>query len=260
MRVNWASVCTKSPWTNALAGLDPRVYGSMLGHLARAPVGALPGCRGRGRQTTANAAEDSSGRPQTLAGGVTVIIPERDNRTVLAECLASLDGCREGFPEPMETLVVVNGAAIEEYSELGRLFPWVRWLHRGEPLGFTSAVRLGLHEASYCWVYLLNSDMMLAPDALERLLDCRALDVFAVGSQIYFLGENRPRQESNLVNYRIEDGLVEVFHRTPGAQEALVLTLFAGGGSSLFQRELLRRLSAHAIPTARSISRTPNGA
>ena len=36
--------------------------------------------------------------PQALAGGVTVIIPERDNRTVLAECLASLDGCRRRFP------------------------------------------------------------------------------------------------------------------------------------------------------------------
>ena len=62
---------------------------------------------------------------------------------------------------------------------------------------------------------------------------CRIADLLS--------GREPAAPESNLVNYRIEDGFMEVFHRTPGAQRGSVPTLFAGGGSSLFQRELLRR-------------------
>src|SRR5229473_1384230 len=120
------------------------------------------------------------------ASGVTVLIPERANAALLGECLQSVARAVASVVEPVQILVVVNGSPRADYAELEARHPRVEWIFDGRPLGFSGAVRRGVKSARHGWVYLLNNDMCLEPDALAEVLRWRAPSVFAVASQIFF--------------------------------------------------------------------------
>jgi hypothetical protein len=123
--------------------------------------------------------------PQAPFGpGVTVIVPERENSTLLRECLAAAIAAAGRLAEPWEVIVIVNGSAPDAYRGLEVEFPAAQFVYIRDPLGFSQAVEEGLRRARYDWVYLLNNDMVLEPPALEEVLKWRAPHVFAVASQI----------------------------------------------------------------------------
>src|SRR5579871_5423826 len=125
--------------------------------------------------------------------GISVIIPERANPGVLAECLEKVStACRE-LSEPSEILVIASGTAPAQYQPLHERYPQVRWFFSRAPLWYSGAIRRGLAAARHDWVYLLNSDMLLDAQALESLLPWRAPRVFSIASQVFFRDPARRR-------------------------------------------------------------------
>jgi len=85
----------------------------------------------------------------------------------------------------------------------------------------------------------LNSDVILSPDALRNAFDCIAPDVFSVASRVTMAGV-RNGTETNRTRISIEDGLVNLVELSPATGLSVVEHAYSGGGSSLFQAELLR--------------------
>ena len=180
-----------------------------------------------------------------LRPGITVVIPERDNVEELSACLDSLARAKERSPEPVQVVVVVNGADPRAYEALRREFRDCEWLLEKQPLGFAEAVRRGLRKTRFEWVYLLNNDVTLDQGAIAALLPSRAPDVFAIGSQIFLKDPTRYREETNWTAMLIENGLASVHDRIPPRAE-VAECFYAGGGASLFQRRALEAMAATA--------------
>src|SRR5206468_1923447 len=113
------------------------------------------------------------------AAGITVIIPDRDAPPMLDEALESVSLALTEFAEPVQIIVVANGAPRERYDEVLAKHPSVEFIHIAQALGFSTAIRRGLDAARHEWALLLNNDMTLEPGALRDLATLRADDVFA---------------------------------------------------------------------------------
>ncbi|MCC6364597.1 MAG: SPASM domain-containing protein [Bryobacterales bacterium] len=181
-------------------------------------------------------------RPRVWSPGITVLIPERNNLSELAACLAGVERA-SGIDEPLQILVVASGAAGGDYLELRKAHPAVEWRFISKPLPFVEAVREGLRGARHDWVYLLNNDAVLSREALAELLPLRAPDVFAIASQIFLKDPTRFREETNFAFLQLEGGLATIHDRLPESKEVAPCS-YAGGGASLFQRRLLQRFCA----------------
>ncbi|HEY7390607.1 MAG TPA: hypothetical protein VH640_18965, partial [Bryobacteraceae bacterium] len=125
------------------------------------------------------------------------------------------------------------------YASLRKSYPGFKWSFYSNPLGFSGAIRAGLHKVRFPWVYLLNSDIALARDALESLAPYRSVTFFSIASQIALKDVTRFRDETNLTILFLENDLATIHDRIPefpGTAE----NFYAGGGASLFQTDLLR--------------------
>jgi GT2 family glycosyltransferase len=180
--------------------------------------------------------------------GVSVLIPERENLALLGDCLESLARAALHITEPLEVIVMVNGSPSSLYAGLREKYPHVKWLFSKRPLGFSRAIRWGLETAACDWVYLLNNDMIVDPTAIREAMRCRAPDVFAVASQIRFKDPAKPREETNWTDFRISDGVVEILDVVPEDPERVRDSFYAGGGSSLFQKKVLRAVMSRWDP------------
>lgn len=170
-----------------------------------------------------------------------VLIPERGRPDLLAGTLAALALARRGIQSRHQVHVLVNGAAEADYGALVMRFPDVRWRFCARALGFHGAIARLLAGIDEPWVYLLNSDMRLAPDALHAILPWRAADVFAIASQIEFADATRRREETGYTAaVRGPDGQLELHDLLP-VDASVRGHLYAGGGASLFQTAALRR-------------------
>lgn len=99
---------------------------------------------------------------------LTVIIPTYDRCDLLAECLASLAAqtCRD-----FDVLIVDDGSAEDIAACVHTELPGATVLRREENGGFARAVNGGLRWAATPFLMLLNNDMTLEPDAVERLME-----------------------------------------------------------------------------------------
>ncbi|HEV2446054.1 MAG TPA: SPASM domain-containing protein, partial [Candidatus Sulfopaludibacter sp.] len=179
--------------------------------------------------------------PPPFDSGVSIVIPERDNPAELAECLAAVRAAAVEWEDPLETIVIVNGSPPTQYRHLRAAHPLVRWRFIAEPLGFAAAIAAGLRAARFDWVYLLNSDVALDPQSLAALAPHRAETTFSVASQIRLKDQTRFRDETNWSTLFVEAGLATIHDWIPRSREP-VPTFYAGGGASLFQKRLLRRV------------------
>ena len=96
---------------------------------------------------------------------VSVIIPVWNGRALLLRLLDTLD--LQTHPV-FEILVVDNGSA--DGAPEAALERGARIIAMGRNAGFAEAVNRGLRESRGEWVAVLNSDVELAPDYLQRLL------------------------------------------------------------------------------------------
>ncbi len=182
-----------------------------------------------------------SARQRRWKPGLSVLIPERGTPDRLAETLDALAIALAAVDEPVEVVVMVNGTPIADYTALQIRHPAVLFRHSEHPLGYNGAVRAGLAAIRHDWVYLLNSDMRIAPNALAQLLPYRLPQVFAVTSQIFFADGTRRREETGWSDVAVRAESIEMFEREPEASPLARGNLYPGGGSSLCRTRALRR-------------------
>ena len=173
--------------------------------------------------------------------GISIIIPERDAPAMLDAALASVTAAVQRIAEPVQIIVVANGAPRERYRDTVARYPRVELVHQPEPSGFSAAIARGLEHARYEWTLLLNNDMTLEPVALRELAACRADDVFAIGAQILQQGQDGRREETGFTDWYVDPTGIRVFHATPDGSDRVRASLCASGGAALFRTAPLRR-------------------
>lgn len=183
-----------------------------------------------------------------------VLIPERGRPDLLAGTLAALRLALAGVARVADrewaVHILVNGAPAEDYAALQDGWPNWHWHFHRRALGFHGAIQAGLTGIDSHWVYLLNSDMQLAPDALQQLLPWCSEGVFAIASQIEFADSSRRREETGFtVPVRNAVGELELHDVLP-ADECVRAHLYAGGGASMFRTAALKRYLLHSASYA----------
>ena len=97
---------------------------------------------------------------------IDIIIPNWNGAGMLSDCLQSLSAQTfSGFC----ITVIDNGSKDGSVALLERYFPDVKILKFNENKGFSVAVNRGITDATAPWILLLNNDMEVAPDCLEKL-------------------------------------------------------------------------------------------
>jgi GT2 family glycosyltransferase/glycosyltransferase involved in cell wall biosynthesis len=177
--------------------------------------------------------------------GVSVIIPSRNGRQLLASLLPQVELQLAG--EIAEIIVVDNGSDDGTAEFLRRHHPGVAVEISAAPLGFAQAVNRGLARARFSHVCLLNNDMSLEAGfftALRRAFQ-QVPELFCATAQILF-PEGRRREETGKAVMvprsarRPEDFPVRC--QAPLAGEDLSYALYGSGGCSMYDAEKLERL------------------
>jgi len=178
-----------------------------------------------------------------LPEGITVVIPSRNGRELLAECLPLVLAER-----PSEVIIVDNG------SDDGTA-NWIRANHPSScivvenrlPLSFARAVNRGISQARYSHVCLLNNDMLIEPGffaELRRAFDC-VPKLFSSTAQIFFPPGQRREETGKAVMLPREhpsDFLPHCVEPLPGEDHSYVL--YGSGGCSLYDTRRLRQLGS----------------
>lgn len=180
---------------------------------------------------------------KSLRPGISIVIPERANPVQLGDCLESVRAACAHITEPFEVIVIVSGSPESDYRDLMSTDASVRWVFSRKPLWFSGAIRRGLGAAKFDWAYLLNNDMVVDPLAICSLLKWRSANVFAIASQIYFKDSTKRREETGWTRFQRGAGGIEIVDVPPEDQTTVRGNFYAGGGASLFQRDLLAKLS-----------------
>jgi GT2 family glycosyltransferase/glycosyltransferase involved in cell wall biosynthesis len=189
-------------------------------------------------RTTLQESPMESGQP--LADGVTVVIPSRNGRDLLASMLPAL----AAQPGVGEIVVSDNGSTDETGEWLALHCPQVRVISSATPLSFARAVNAGILAARFKRTLLLNNDMAVQPGFVEALNAAfeRIQDLFCATAQIFFPPGVR-REETGKAVWRREspkDFPVRCDDPIPG--EDLTWVLYGSGGCSLFDTSKLRAL------------------
>jgi len=98
---------------------------------------------------------------------LTVVVPTLDRCDLLGPCLASLAGQTYAA---FDVLVVDDGSTEDIAGFVRERNPEAQVLRRDRNGGFAQAVNSGIRVASTPFVMLLNNDMTLEPDCLDRLM------------------------------------------------------------------------------------------
>lgn len=181
-------------------------------------------------------------RPDTSSASV--VIPNWNGRDLLEKYLPSVVEALAHNPKN-EVIVVDNGSTDGSADYLRKHFPSVRVLALPKNLGFGGGSNAGFRAATNDIVVLLNSDMRVAPDFLQPLLDGFADDkVFAVACQIFFSDPNKIREETGLTQCWWDHGRLGARHRLDNKVTGLYPCFYPGGGSSAFDRRKFLELGA----------------
>jgi N-acetylglucosaminyl-diphospho-decaprenol L-rhamnosyltransferase len=117
-------------------------------------------------------AKQASRRPAAAGGhaaGVSVVIVTYRNEADIVACLAAVG--RAALRRPMEVIVVDNASG-DGTAAAARTVPGVTVIERSANGGFAAGCANGAEAATGSWVLFLNPDTIIAPDAIEALIDC----------------------------------------------------------------------------------------
>lgn len=102
-----------------------------------------------------------------MSDALTIIIPTFNSCDLLGECLTSI-GEQSGVA--IKALVVDDGSTEDVTGYLKKNFMGVRVIRHERNRGFAATVNVGLREVDTPYVMLLNNDMTLEPDCIERMM------------------------------------------------------------------------------------------
>jgi hypothetical protein len=103
-----------------------------------------------------------------------ILVVNWNGAALLPACLTALSRSTR----PAHVLVVDNGS-VDPSREVVARFPGVEWLPLGENTGFAEANNVGIRRALAAgarWIALVNPDVEVAPDWLERLVAAAAAE------------------------------------------------------------------------------------
>ncbi|MCX6597225.1 MAG: glycosyltransferase family 2 protein, partial [Acidobacteria bacterium] len=172
--------------------------------------------------------------------GISVIIPTRNGRALLARCIPLLLA-----EKPAQVIIVDNGSddgtldwMAAEYSSLEVVFS-------AEPLSFSAAINRGLIRVRYSHVCLLNNDMEVEPGFLQALAQPfeHRPELFASTAQIFFPKGQRREETGKAVLPTQRDAFqfpLRCDDPLPGEDGSPVL--YGSGGCTLFSTVKLRQL------------------
>jgi len=98
---------------------------------------------------------------------LSIIIVSFNARADLERCLESLEAAPPALPH--EILVVDNGST-DGSADAARRWPGVQVIQTGENLGFARANNIGIRASTGAAILLLNSDTIVPPGAIDRLV------------------------------------------------------------------------------------------
>ncbi len=101
---------------------------------------------------------------------ISIVIPTWNRCDLACRCLRSL--ADQTFQD-VEWIVVDDGSTDGTRGTMERDFPRARVLRLPRNRGFAAATNAGIGAAKGTWLFLLNNDMTLEPDCLERLWTAR---------------------------------------------------------------------------------------
>lgn len=119
---------------------------------------------------------------------ISIVIVNWNGLTDTRACLSSVAAMKpEGVR--VETIVVDNGSSDRSAEKIRNEFPWVTVIALSENTGFTGGNNAGMkhaveHGADYVW--LVNNDTILHPDAWRLVEAFADKEVGIAGSKIYF--------------------------------------------------------------------------
>ncbi len=175
--------------------------------------------------------------------GLSIVIPNWNGRALLERFLPSVVQSARAFEaacgQPTEVLVADDASTDDSESWLRAHFPGVRFESGSRQQGFAPAANRGVRAARFPLVYLVNNDVALAPDTLPPLAaHFRDANVFAATGNAYDFATGVLRGAGQRGGFR--RGFLRVHSRffvpSPSAEMQPLLTIFATGGSSLFDR------------------------
>jgi GT2 family glycosyltransferase len=171
-----------------------------------------------------------------------LVIPNWNGRPWLPGCLESLR--RQKLP-PDEIIVVDNGSADGSVGYLRAEHPGVRVLALDSNTGFAHAANQGLRAATSEYVAMLNADVVLEPDWLERMVRTLAEHPSAASAacKMLSLGDRRFVYDAGDVLRR--DGACEQrgrFGRDDGRWDEPGEIFGACAGAAIYRREAVLEL------------------
>ncbi|MDP9171310.1 MAG: glycosyltransferase, partial [Acidobacteriota bacterium] len=172
----------------------------------------------------------------TLAEGVTIVIPSRDGRELLAAMLPGLSGAAK-------IIVVDNGSTDGTAAWLAQDYSSIEMIVSDAPLSFARAVNAGIAQSRTSHTLLLNNDMLVEPGFIAALQAAfeKVPDLFCATAQIFFPPGIR-REETGKAVWRRDDPLdFPMRCDEPLAGEDLTPVLYGSGGCSLYDTEKLQR-------------------
>jgi GT2 family glycosyltransferase len=164
-----------------------------------------------------------------------VVVPNFNGRRWLAGCLDSLEAQTLA---PAEVVVVDNGSS-DGSAALAAQRPGVRVVELGRNLGFAAAVNRGIAASGGEAVALVNTDVVLAPDWLERMVAALGVapDVGSVACKMVDLADPGVLYDAGDVLRR--DGVCEQrgrFRPDTGEFDAPGEVFAACAGAALYRR------------------------
>ncbi len=185
-------------------------------------------------------ADDPSLGPGASVNGdspaVSIVIPNWNGRRWLPECLRALAGQRLA---PSEVLVVDNGSGDGSIEYLRDEHPEVRVLALRRNTGFAHAANVGVAAARSELIALLNTDVALAADWLERLVGALLADPAAAAVACKMLSLDDPARVYDAGDVLRRDGACEQrgrFMRDDGRWDAPGEVFGACAGAALYRR------------------------
>jgi GT2 family glycosyltransferase len=178
------------------------------------------------------------------AAGISVVIPSRNGKDLLAAQLTGIVRELERFPA--EIIVVDNGSDDGTAEWLRSVWPQVRVEISPTPLSFARGVNRGIACARFSHVCLLNNDMLLEPNffaALVRAFE-QVPDLFCATAQIFFPKGARREETGKAVYAQPTSADFPIRCNEPLPGEDLTYVLYGSGGCSLYDAAKLRALGS----------------
>ena len=176
---------------------------------------------------------------EVASRNASIIVLNYDGRHYLERLLPSLERAVAETPGDHEILLVDNGSGDGSADFVEAEFPALRVLRLPENRYFIRGNRAGVEAAERDVLVFVNNDMEVEPEFLQHLLaGFDAEDVFAVTSRIEM---DSNQVETGRTRALFRRGALHFVH-SDGPREGLIPALWAGGGSSAFDRRKFEEL------------------